>query len=319
MKIYLTTLLLALLAPVAATSHQDQSAETTPPRTAIDSVCADFDKFVEYLEETHPDPYTAFGGRLLFYQKVSRIRESLRDDSVTDRNGLAKNISEFIACLHDGHTLVKGNVIEGTPRYLPLRFRHVADALLIKEASDSLRRLIGGKVLSAAGVALDELMERMSRIRTSENNSGSLENLRYHLNDERYLKRLTGISTDSVVMEIGLSDGSIERIKVPFLSYEEVMGVQYSAPERKLSLPKGNMDYCFLDHGRTAYFRLKSMNSRDNFDFMRKQGMDFTQQLKYYYRTEGLKMTGDPDKDIDAIPVAVDAFGTLLGEMAAKK
>lgn len=135
---------------------------------------------------------------------MSRVRESLRDDSVTDRNGLAKNISEFIACLHDGHTLVKGNLIEGTQRYLPLRFRHVADALLIKEAPDSLRRFIGGKVLSAAGVSLDELMERMSRIRTSENNSGSLENLRYHLNDERYLKRLTGISTDSVVMEIGL-------------------------------------------------------------------------------------------------------------------
>lgn len=218
MKIYLTTLLLAFLAPVAAASHQDQSAETTPPRTAIDSVCADFDKFVEYLEKTHPDPYTAFGGRPLFYQKVSGIKESLRNDSVTDRNGLAQHISGFIASLHDGHTYVNGNLIGGTPRYLPLRFRHVADALLIREAPDSLRRLLGGKVISAAGICLDELMERISRIVTSENNSGSLENLRYHLNDERYLKRLTGISSDSVVMEIGLPDGSVERIMLPILS-----------------------------------------------------------------------------------------------------
>ena len=78
---------------VAAALQQGGATEITAPHTAIDSVCADFDRFVEYLEETHPDPYTAFGGRPLFYQEVSRVRESLRDDSVADRNGLAQRIS----------------------------------------------------------------------------------------------------------------------------------------------------------------------------------------------------------------------------------
>jgi len=318
MKIYLTALLLAFVAPVAATIHQGKSTEIPQAPTAVDSVCADFDKFVEYLEETHPDPYTAFGGRPLFFQEVSRVRDSLRADSVTDRNGLAQRISGLIARLHDGHTFVNGSAIEGTARYLPLRFRHVSDALLIREAPDSLGRLVGGKVISVAGIGMDDLMERMSTIVTSENNSGCLEHLRYHLNDERYLKRLTGINSDSVVMEVRLPDGAVEKIALPFLSYDEVLGVQYSAPKRKLSLPTGNMDYCFLDNGTTAYFRLKSVNSRDNFDFMRKRGMDFKGQLEYYYRKEGRKMTGDPDRDIDALPVAVTAFGTLLEEMAAR-
>lgn len=76
MKIYLTALLLAFVAPVAATIHQGKSTEIPQAPTAVDSVCADFDKFVEYLEETHPDPYTAFGGRPLFFQEVSRVRDS---------------------------------------------------------------------------------------------------------------------------------------------------------------------------------------------------------------------------------------------------
>lgn len=304
---------------VAAALQQGGATEITAPHTAIDSVCADFDRFVEYLEETHPDPYTAFGGRPLFYQEVSRVRESLRDDSVADRNGLAQRISGFIARLHDGHTFVNGNAVAGTPRYLPLRFRHVADALIVREAPDSLRRLVGGKVISVDGADLDVLMHRMSAIVTSENSSGTMENLRYHLNDERYLKRLTGVATDSAVIEVGLPDGSVESVELPFLSYDEVMAVKYAKPERKLSLPKGNLEYCFFDDGMTAYFRLKSVNSRDNFDFMRKRGMDFKGQLEYYYRTEGRKMTGDPDKDIDALPVAVEAFGTLLAEMSARK
>ena len=35
-----------------------------------DSIVADFRHFIEYLEETHPDPYTNYGGKALFHRSV---------------------------------------------------------------------------------------------------------------------------------------------------------------------------------------------------------------------------------------------------------
>lgn len=303
---------------IAAAMLQGLSVNGAVPKTAVDSVCADFDMFVEYLEETHPDPYTAFGGRPMFFEEAARVKRSLRMDSVADRNGLAQRISSFISRLHDGHTFVNGNAVSGEPRFIPLRFRHVSDALLIRETPDSLKRLIGAKVISANGIDIDSLMERMAETATSENISGVMENLRYHLNDERYLKRLTGVDGDSAIMKVERGDGVVETLKLPFLSYDDVLAVKYAAPESRLSLPKGNMKYCFLDDGKTAYYRLKSINSRDNFQFMRSQGMDFKGQLEYYYRQEGKKLSGDADKDIASLPVAVDSFGSLLKDMASK-
>ena len=53
-----------------------------------DSIVADFNEFVRLLEETHPDPYSNYGGRPFFRKAAMETRFGLAMDSVTTADEL---------------------------------------------------------------------------------------------------------------------------------------------------------------------------------------------------------------------------------------
>lgn len=53
------------------------SAQSLFPK---DSLKADFRGFIKDLEETHPDPYTAFGGKVFFHKAAADISYPLSYD-----------------------------------------------------------------------------------------------------------------------------------------------------------------------------------------------------------------------------------------------
>lgn len=71
-----------------------------------DSILSDFRRFIEYLEETHPDPYTNYGGRALFRRSAFAALQDLRQKDVTTADELCWHIRTFLAPLQDGHTYV---------------------------------------------------------------------------------------------------------------------------------------------------------------------------------------------------------------------
>ena len=40
---------------------------------------SDFDYFIENLIETHPDPYSGFGGRIEFYREKEKTKSEISD------------------------------------------------------------------------------------------------------------------------------------------------------------------------------------------------------------------------------------------------
>lgn len=296
---------------------QPDESQKLPP----DSIYADFNQFIEFLEETHPDPYSPFGGKPIFYQESKKIGNSLIADSVTSPKELAARISAFTSKLHDGHTFINSTYDPSeTVRFAPIAFRHIADGLTIKYAPDSLRGYVGHKVLAVNGVDIERLKAMAAPLATAENESGEYENLRYILNDERRLKRLFGKPTESILLRLLSPEGTEEDVNISLIPYEEINRESLVNPESKLKLPKENFGYCFLDkNGETAYFRFNSVMSRDNFAYMKNHGMEYESQLRYYFNNQGQTMPENIEEAINSLPIAVDRFGDLLEEMKSKK
>ena len=125
MKSFILTLFSFILALLAAGNCQAQ--------VPTDSIVADFNEFVRLLEETHPDPYTNYGGRPFFRRAAMDTRKSLVEDKVTDANELANRINAFLIPLHDGHTWMQtaDNSNMFAKKVAPIRFQAINDGFIL--------------------------------------------------------------------------------------------------------------------------------------------------------------------------------------------
>ena len=91
----------------------------------------DYDYYFSQMEQIHPDPYTAFGGKEAFHRTVRNLRNNLakRDSLTLDEMKFEGNI--LLSTLHDGHTNMGWAEIPETmpDKFLPLRFRVIPDGI----------------------------------------------------------------------------------------------------------------------------------------------------------------------------------------------
>src|ERR1035437_739384 len=98
-----------------------------------DSLIADLKSLVKYLEETHPDPYSAFGGKVFFHKAAFDIQNNFPKAGCT-KTEFALKISSFVSKLGDGHTTIQSFKSPGanTEDYvLPLELQTATDGLFI--------------------------------------------------------------------------------------------------------------------------------------------------------------------------------------------
>ena len=134
----------------------------------------DYDYYFSQLEQIHPDPYTAFGGKEAFHQAVRHLRNNLakRDSLTLDEMKFEGNI--LLSTLHDGHTNMGWAEIPETmpDAYLPLRFRVIPDGIIVHGALPEWKSLIGAYVREVGGLSLDSVLARIDHISTTENYFG---------------------------------------------------------------------------------------------------------------------------------------------------
>lgn len=172
--IFCITLLSAL--GVSAQSKEGQN------RTAItlssDSLVNDFLFFCDMLEETHPDPYSGFGGRPFFHMERDLMVNRIANDSLS-LNDFCDIVNEFTVPLKDLHTFVQ------YPKSDELKIKYVQrisfivlnDGLMVSGIAKQYSKYLGSRLLSINGVPVDTFAERMTKIKPSENSIGNLQNL----------------------------------------------------------------------------------------------------------------------------------------------
>ena len=283
-----------------------------------DSLVADFRLFVKYLEATHPDPYSGFGGKVFFHKKVRETEQQLeKQDRSSDE--FIRLVSAFIAPLGDGHTNLSRGDEDGEISELPVRFRVVSDGIVLAGLPDSLRSFLGCRLIALDGVSVEQLFERTGQVIACENRYGCCLAFARNAAVREFLKSLSLNVGEKVRVSVETPEGSLQDLMLPFLSQEVSGNTDMAfcpAWEKVEKMPY--MGYGFLDDGRQImYFRLKSVMAREAYDYMyRKNWGGFDSQLRSFYEyTLQKKMPENMDEAIAGIPAMAEEFRDMLVEM----
>ena len=67
-----------------------------------DSLLQDYDYYFSQLEQIHPDPYSAFGGKDGFDKAVKQLRDELANRDSLTLNEMQVEVTKLISALYDG-------------------------------------------------------------------------------------------------------------------------------------------------------------------------------------------------------------------------
>ena len=317
----------AALLSVLTTMLAFNSANAQIP---TDSIVADFNEFVRLLEETHPDPYTNYGGKPFFRLEAMDTRFGLIEDSVTSSDELARRITKFLAPLEDGHT----NIDMGFSSFFeerepemgaPISFWPISDGVVINSITSEYKDLLGSRLIAIEGIPLKEICTNLAEYRTAENEIGRINLFCFinGLSPNELRKAIPDMRQDSITFQLQTPEGKQMNLTLPLIDkYGSGSNIELSSVELTKPFPsQGNLSYLFVDDKKnTMYFRSSQIISRDALEIMINRGMDVGQYLKRtYMQFNEDDMPNDVNKALAKIPSFSDEFGKMLHVMKKSK
>ena len=315
--------LLSVLATVLAFNSANAQIPT-------DSIVADFNEFIRLLEETHPDPYTNYGGKPFFRLEAMDTRFGLIEDSVTNTDELARRITKFLVPLEDGHT----NIDMGFSSFFEERepemgasigFWPISDGVVISSITTEYKDLIGSRLIAIEGIPLKEICTNLAEYHTAENEIGRITNFCFisDLSPNELRKAIPDMRQDSITFLLQTPEGKQMNLTLPLINkYGSGSNIELSSVEHTKPFPsQGNLSYLFVDDKKnTMYFRSSQIVSRDALEIMISLGMDVGQYLKRtYMQFNDDEMPNDVNKALAKIPSFSDEFGKMLQVMKKNK
>lgn len=91
-------------------------------------------QLLETLEESHPDPHLAGGGRVAYHRRFHRMIDAIPDAGMLPRD-FHQHLQPFVAAIRDSHTGLTIGEQAMQPVFLPLRFRVVELSLVVEEVA----------------------------------------------------------------------------------------------------------------------------------------------------------------------------------------
>lgn len=283
-----------------------------------DAITEDLRYFLAQLEQIHPDPYTAFGGKIEFKRRAQDMVALVPDRGMA-ASGICDLLAPFLAELGDGHTGItcpKTDSEVNPKRVLPLEFGVATDAVFVTRAAIGFEDLVGLRLVSADGQSVGVLKSRASQILTSENEFGSARALTRTIETARNAQRLFGHALDSLELRlIDLEGAEVSR------------RVEYEAPDRwnyrdetsdTFGFPAGEDEpiwWSLLESSRAGYLRLHAIVGRESFEQARGRQDLPDYVASYYARYRERAAPEDLDSALEGIPCFTRTVVELLTAM----
>ena len=293
-----------------------------------DSIVADFNEFVRLLEETHPDPYTNYGGRPFFRRAAMETRFSLILDSVTSTDELSRRIRQFLIPLQDGHTGIEGSFGFDSDEHdnicAPVSFSPISDGVIIVSISSEYKDLLGSRLIAIEGIPFKKVCEDLAQNFTAENEIGRITHFCFvsSLGFGALKKVLPDMRQDSITYQILTPDGKPMDLTLPIIQAFGGGDKHLASVEEAQPLPpQKNLSYMFVDDKKnTMYFRSSQIMARDALEYIRSNGMGLDQYLsRVYYSFNDDEMPQDVDEALARIPSFSDEFDKMLQQMKKNK
>ena len=295
-------ILLALIIMVIPAAAQE--------KVSNDDFINDFDYLVKILEETHPDPYSGFGGKVEFKRTTRQSRQEI--NKINSHDEFIVFLNNYLSHLHDGHTYVSVNREVKSEGLLPVQFRVAADGLFIQNSTADFSQYVGQRVTRINGFSLDDLRKKVNTIVPAENKYGEYSNIVKVINSHDFSKKLLGdfekitLTLDSENLSLSLQE------KPDFLPHKSNINNLDA---------NGLISHKMIGkNGDIGYLVWNSIIAREHLQSAYKnKTRDIEQDLKWVYAFFKKERTGDIEKDIAQVPSLYEEFYLLFKEMSEKK
>ncbi len=275
----------------------------------------DFNTFIRLLEETHPDPYTAFGGRIEFRREAQRMRDVAQRSA--DAAEFRSHLSAFTARLEDGHTFIIGPNATATnqpctEKFFPIVFKIASDGLFIHYASNEYTRYTGDKLLALNKIPTDSLLRKISTITPTENKYGAMLALRNRIANECFAAAFLA-ETSPVTLTLQDTDGNIRDVDV---AYNE--NPAWNKPQSELKTRDDNKllyGQMLENNPDIGYFVWNAMISREAVESTPPSNPQYQRMLNYVTGLLGIEKQDDDNAAVRQIPELYPTFNALLTEM----
>lgn len=289
------------------------------PTLPGDMLAEDFRYLVHLLEETHPDPYTGFGGKVFFCKAAFDLEHRLRQAPATLKD-FHEQASAFLSNLKDGHTYLfapSATSDKAPARWFPLNLRVIPDGIIVSALPTAQRTLLGSRLTAVEGHPLDKVLARAATLEGCENLYGRYNLLSINLPAERFARQLFPQLADSLHLTLLTPDNREETIALPPLTATQYQQQPPAGPPAQENIPEGQLQYGYIDpQQEVMYINIDRIMARDNFEYMYRQHWpDMGQQLAFYYREMGLEMPADTLQAISSLPSFSGTFAAMLEKM----
>lgn len=285
-----------------------------------DSIIADFRSFIKHLENTHPDPYTNYGGKALFHRSAFTVLQNLKQKNVTDAEELCWHIRTFLAPLQDGHTFVNYPTRQNNSHLLaPISFRTIDEGVLVRKLPTEYKNILGSRLVGIKGIPVDTLYKEITKLYPAENEIGKILNLCLYAHSHTVLSKLIPtLRNDSITYQLKTPDNNNITIQLPFMQEREWKMWRNEGREKSNNkIPTGNLSFAFIGKGKqTMYFRSTTIMARDNIEISKEWGMDYYTDLKFCYEQIFHRpIPSDTLQAISELPSFSEVFEKMLLQM----
>jgi hypothetical protein len=273
----------------------------------------DFNAYIEYLTQTHPDPYSAYGGKMNFMRVVQESRAEIKDS--TSQEQFRNILSSLITPLHDGHTIfyTDNRNISGADKFFPIVFKVATDGLFVGQTSEEYIPYRGHFLLSINEIPIDTILLKVQKVQPVENRYGALIGLRNRIANQKVASSLFG-DRESLLVELKNTQGETCIITV---AYEEKPNWVKENSIIDMDWKNNLLHMGFLpDVETTAYFGWNGILSREVFMGADLENNQVQNILKTVYQSMlKQKQPEKLDEAIEGIPELYSAFADLLQNM----
>ena len=288
-----------------------------------DTLTADFKYFKKILEETHPDPYSGFGGKVFFHKEAFNMEQKLKNGASLDE--FTSLVLSFISNMEDGHTFInkpQTNAVSVSNLNLPMGFLVTKDGLTVSKISVDLKKFIGSKMQTINGVSLQELCKEIGKLRPTENIFHKYALLSNGICNYRTMKTIFPGWPEKVSIVLEILGGKSETIELTYLDNESLANIEMASTPKYDAIQDDFLFHDYIDKNNQAmYFRISTIMAREPFIYMKENGWsDLNRTLEYMYKYKlNQEMPEDVDEAIANIPIFAQVFREVLEKMKTDK